>query len=38
MRYTHLSPSAKDEGIAMVAASRQAGGAVVALAPKGGTK
>lgn len=29
MRYMHLSPSAKDEGIAMLAKSRAAGGGVV---------
>ena len=29
MRYMHLSPSAKDEGIAMLAQSREAGGKVV---------
>jgi integrase len=29
LRYMHLSPSAKDDGIAMLAASRAAGGAVV---------
>jgi hypothetical protein len=29
MRYVHLSPSAKDEGIEMLSRSRQAGGTVV---------
>jgi hypothetical protein len=31
MRYMHLSPSAKDEGISMLTASRAEGGKPVAL-------
>jgi integrase len=38
MRYMHLSPSAKDEGIAMLAASRQAGGSVMAKGFTSGNK